>query len=92
MCRPKFWNGSGIEFYNEKNYEAAEKYLTALGKIDNLANVKPDFWFYFGDAASKQKDFGEAEEAFEKYLHDSDRSGGKSKSVAGAWRGKDRRA
>src|SRR6266513_1078756 len=45
----------GLEYYNEKNYETAEKYLTALGKIDNPANVKPDFWFYLGDAASKKK-------------------------------------
>ena len=28
----------GIEYYNEKNYAAAEKYLSALGKIQNLPN------------------------------------------------------
>src|SRR6266404_2715487 len=50
----------GLEYYNEKNYEASKKYLTTLGKIDNPANVKPDFWFYLGDAASKQKDFAQA--------------------------------
>src|SRR2546430_8758291 len=25
----------GIEYYNEKNYAAAEKYLSALGKVNN---------------------------------------------------------
>ena len=58
----------GIEYYNEKNYEAAEKYLSALGKIDHPANVKPDFLFYLGDTASKLKNFAEAENAFGKYL------------------------
>jgi len=69
----------GIEYYNEKNYQAAEKYLGALGKIDNLANTKPDFWFYLGDAASKQKNFGEAEQAFEKYLQTATDPAGKAK-------------
>ncbi|MGH8102336.1 MAG: tetratricopeptide repeat protein, partial [Chthoniobacterales bacterium] len=69
----------GLEYYNEKNYGAAEKYLTALGKIDNLANVKPDFWFYLGDAASKQKDFAPAETAFAKYLETATDPAGKAK-------------
>src|SRR5947209_927321 len=58
----------GIEYYNEKNYEVAEKYLSALGKIDHPANMKPDFLFYLGDTASKLKNFAEAENAFGKYL------------------------
>ena len=33
----------GIEYYNEKNYPAAEKYLTALSKSDNLGKCKPVF-------------------------------------------------
>jgi TolA-binding protein len=69
----------GIEYYNEKNYEAAEKYLSALGRIDNPANVKPDFWFYLGEAASKQKNFSEAEEAFSKYLQTATDPAGKAK-------------
>ena len=69
----------GLEYYNEKNYETAEKYLTALGKIDNPANVKPDFWFYLGDAASKQKHFAEAEQAFGKYLETATDPAGKAK-------------
>jgi TolA-binding protein len=69
----------GIEYYNEKNYEAAEKYLGALGKIDNPPNVKPDFWFYLGDAASKLKNFDEAEDAFSKYLRIASDPAGKAK-------------
>jgi TolA-binding protein len=69
----------GLEYYNEKNYQAAEKYLAALGKIDNLANVKPDFWFYLGDAASKQKHFAQAEQAFAKYLETATDPAGKAK-------------
>src|SRR5205823_3742442 len=69
----------GLEYYNEKNYQAAKKYLTALGQIDNPANVKPDFWFYLGDAASKQKDFAQAETAFAKYLETATDPAGKAK-------------
>jgi TolA-binding protein len=69
----------GLEYYNEKNYDAAKRYLTALGRIDNLANVKPDFWFYLGDAASKQKDFAQAETAFAKYLETATDPAGKAK-------------
>jgi TolA-binding protein len=71
----------GLEYYNEKKYQAAEKYLAALGKIDNLANVKPDFWFYFGDSASKQKDFSQAEQAFAKYLETATDPAGKAKAL-----------
>lgn len=58
----------GIEYYNEKNYADAEKYLSLLSKSENLGNVKPDFWFYLADAQSKQSKFVEAEFAYEKYL------------------------
>jgi TolA-binding protein len=58
----------GLEYYNEKNYAAAEKYLTFLGRTDNLGNVKPDFWFYLADAETKLKNFAQAESAYEKYL------------------------
>ena len=33
----------GIEFYNEKNYQAAEKYLSALGRIDNAPEREAGF-------------------------------------------------
>ncbi|MBV9619279.1 MAG: tetratricopeptide repeat protein [Verrucomicrobia bacterium] len=68
----------GTEYYNQKNYAAAEKYLGVLGKIDNIP-VKPDFWFYLGDAAAGQQKFDEAENAFGKYLQVSTDSAGKAK-------------
>jgi TolA-binding protein len=68
----------GIEYYNEKNYAAAEKYLGVLGKIDN-PGVKPDFWFYLGDAAAKQQKFDESEDAFGKYLQTATDPAGKAK-------------
>jgi TolA-binding protein len=68
----------GIEYYNEKNYTAAEKYLAVLGKIDNPP-VKPDFWFYLGDAAAKQQKFDEAESALGKYLQLATDPAGKAK-------------
>jgi TolA-binding protein len=60
--------GVGLECYNEKNYAAAAKFLTLLGKAESLGNVKPDFWFYLADAETKQKNFAQAEAAYEKYL------------------------
>jgi len=80
----------GIEYYNEKNFAAAEKYLSALGnsaggtgssrgEADKLPNVKPDFWFYLGDAASKLHNFDEAEAAFSKYLQTATDPAGKAK-------------
>ena len=58
----------GLEYYNEKNYEAAARFLDLLGKVENLGSVKPDFWFYLADAQSKLKNFPQAEAAYEKYL------------------------
>ena len=68
----------GIEYYNEKNYGAAEKYLGVLGKIDNPP-IKPDFWFYLGDAAARQQKFAEAENALGKYLQVATDPAGKAK-------------
>ena len=65
---PEVLNWLGIEYYNDKNFQAAEKYLNALRKIDNPGSVKPDFLFYLGDAATKLKQLPEAEDAFGKYL------------------------
>ena len=68
----------GIEYYNDKNYGATEKYLGVLGKIDNPP-VKPDFWFYLGDAAARQQKFDEAEDALGKYLQLATDPAGKAK-------------
>ena len=69
----------GIEYYNEKNYAAAEKYLSALGKIQNLPNTKPDFWFYLGDVESRLNNFNEAENAYARYLQTATDPAGKAK-------------
>jgi TolA-binding protein len=65
---PEVLEWLGIGYYNEKNFQAAEKYLSALRKIDNPGGVKPDFLFYLGDTATKLKNLPEAEDAFAKYL------------------------
>ena len=76
---PEVLEWLGIEYYNEKNFQAAEKYLGALRKIDNPGNVKPDYLFYLGDAATKLKNLPEAEEAFAKYLQTAKDPAGKAK-------------
>jgi TolA-binding protein len=76
---PEVLEWLGIEYFNEKDYEAAEKYLSALGKIDNRGSVKPDFWFYLGDAATKLKNLPEAEDAFARYLQTAKDPAGKAK-------------
>lgn len=68
----------GVENYNEKNYPATEKYLSALGKMNN-PGVKPDFWFYLGDAESRLKNFAEAENAYGQYLQAATDPAGKAK-------------
>ncbi|MDQ2918940.1 MAG: tetratricopeptide repeat protein, partial [Verrucomicrobiota bacterium] len=57
----------GIEFYNEKNYATAEKYLTLLARSDQ-SNTNPDFAFYLADAQSKLGKFAGAEASYEKFL------------------------
>jgi TolA-binding protein len=69
----------GIEYYNEKNYPAAEKYLSALGKVNNPTNVKPDFWFYLGDTESRLQNFTAAENAYAGYLQTATDPAGKAK-------------
>src|SRR5881409_3885807 len=76
---PEVLEWLGIQYYNEKNFQAAEKYLSALRKIDNPGNVKPDFLFYLGDAATKLKNLSEAEDAFGKYLQTVKDPAGKAK-------------
>ncbi len=76
---PEVLEWLGIEYYNEKNFQAAEKYLSALRKIDNPGSIKPDFLFYLGDAATKLKNPTEAEDAFAKYLLTAKDPAGKAK-------------
>ena len=76
---PEVLEWLGIEYYNAKNFQAAEKYLSALSKIDNPGNVKPDYLFYLGDAATKLKNMAEADDAFTKYLQTAKDPAGKAK-------------
>jgi TolA-binding protein len=76
---PEVLEWLGIEYYNEKNFQAAEKYLSALRTTDTAAKVKPDYLFYLGDAATKLKNLPEAEEAFAKYLQTAKDPAGKAK-------------
>jgi TolA-binding protein len=78
---PEVLEWLGIGYYNEKNFKAAEKYLSALSKIDNPGNVKPDFLFYLGDTAAKLKNLPEAENAFGKYLQTATDPAGKAKAL-----------
>src|SRR5207248_73375 len=68
---PEVLEWLGIEYYNDKNYLLAEKYFGVLGRIENPVGVKPDFWFYLGDVASKLKHYDEAENAYSRYLQNS---------------------
>ncbi len=71
----------GLEYYNDKNFAMAEKYLSALSQLSASAQVKPDYWFYLGDAASKVKKYEEAEAAFGRYLQTSTDPAGKAKTL-----------
>jgi TolA-binding protein len=78
---PEVLEWLGIEYYNDKNYLLAEKYLGVLGRIENPAGVKPDFWFYLGDVAGKLKHYDEAENAYSRYLQNSTDAAGKAKAL-----------
>ncbi len=69
----------GIDYYNEKNYAQAAKYLGGLERAENPATIKPDYWFYLGDAASKLNKFDQAEQAFARYLETATDPAGKAK-------------
>ncbi|MFN2475872.1 MAG: tetratricopeptide repeat protein [Chthoniobacterales bacterium] len=71
----------GVEYYNEKNYPAAEKYLSALGASDNLANVQPDFWFYLADAQTKLGKFEASEATFQRYIQSTNDPASKVKAL-----------
>ena len=78
---PEVLQWLGIEYYNDKNYLLAEKYLDVLGRIENPAGVKPDFWFYLGDVTGKLKHYDEAENAYSRYLQNSTDPAGKAKAL-----------
>src|SRR5204863_4517968 len=65
---PEVLEWLGIEYYNEKNFQAAEKYLGALSKTDNPGSVKPDFLVYRGVAATTRKNPAAAAHELAKFL------------------------
>ena len=71
----------GIEFYNAKDYAAAAKYLTALSKAGNVSSVKPDFWFYLGDAQMKLNQPADAEASLQKFLETTNDPAAKAKAL-----------
>src|SRR5205814_10708722 len=42
---PELLEWLGVEYYNEKNYAAAENYFIVIGQNDSHGNVKLDSWF-----------------------------------------------
>lgn len=58
----------GIQFYNEKNFPAAERYLALATQNENAGPVKPDTWFYLADTETKLNKFNEAENAYQRYI------------------------
>jgi TolA-binding protein len=71
----------GIDFYNARDYGAAAKYLTALSKAAIVGSVKPDFWFYLGDAQMKLDQPAEAEAALQKFLATASDPAAKAKAL-----------
>ena len=71
----------GVEFYNAKDYGAAAKYLTALSKAGNVSAVKPDFWYYLGDAQMKLQQPSEAEASLQKFLQTASDPAEKAKAM-----------
>src|SRR5436190_46394 len=78
---PEVLEWLGIEYYNDKNYVLAEKYLGVLARIENPAGLRPDFWFYLGDAAVHLKHYDVAENAYSRYLQASTDPAGKAKAL-----------
>ncbi|HEY3663259.1 MAG TPA: tetratricopeptide repeat protein [Chthoniobacterales bacterium] len=71
----------GLEFYNAKEYAPAAKYLTALSKTGNVSSVKPDFWFYLGDAQMKLNQPSDAEASLQKFLETATDPAAKAKAL-----------
>lgn len=58
----------GLQFYTEKNYPAAERYLGLLSRSENVGSINQDFWFYLADTESHLKKVAEAENAYQQYI------------------------
>jgi TolA-binding protein len=71
----------GLESYNSKDYSGAVRYLGALSKTSNVSSVKPDFWFYLGDAQMKLNQPDAAETALEKFLQATTDPAAKAKAL-----------
>ncbi|CAN5612830.1 hypothetical protein BH20VER1_BH20VER1_30080 [soil metagenome] len=71
----------GVDYYNEKNYAAAEKYLSVLSRSENLTGLNPDFWFYLADAQSKTGNLAGAEKSYEQYLRNATDPAAKVKTL-----------
>jgi TolA-binding protein len=71
----------GLESYNAKDFAGAARYLTALSKAANVSSVKPDFWFYLGDAQMKLNQPAAAEESLQKFVQNSSDPAAKAKAM-----------
>jgi TolA-binding protein len=71
----------GIEFYNAKDFAAAAKDFIALSKAANLSSVKPDFWFYLGDAQMKLNQPVDAEKSLQKFLESASEPAARAKAL-----------
>jgi TolA-binding protein len=71
----------GLEFYNAKEYRPAAKYLSALSKTGNVTSVKPDFWFYLGDAQMKLDQPAEAEKSLQQFVASTSDPAAKAKAM-----------
>jgi len=70
----------GMDYYNEKNYPFAEKYLGVLGQTA-AEKAKPDFWFYLGETETRLKKYPEADSAYTHYLQTATDPAGKAKAL-----------
>src|ERR1700730_11021673 len=76
--RRRSWNGSGPSITTKGITRPRRNISACLGRLTKPP-VKPDFWFYLGDAAARQQKFDEAENAFGKYLQVATDPAGKAK-------------
>ncbi|MEO7168138.1 MAG: tetratricopeptide repeat protein [Chthoniobacterales bacterium] len=71
----------GLESYNANDYAAAAKYLGALSQAANVSAVKPDFWFYLGDAQMRLNQPTDAETSLQKFLESTSDPAAKAKAL-----------
>ena len=90
-ARRRSSSGSGSNYYNAKNYPAAAKYLGVLSKAANALSVKPDFWFYLGDAQMRLNQPAEAENSLQNFLQTATDPAARAKALLALGRGQDRR-